>query len=410
MLDLRESLCGAGWEEEPVTLPRMGVAERRARLVSRQGLALSARGGDVDSAARSVVALHATDPATVFLAVRARTAGVDPDDIQRAFLDERSVVRWVGWRRTLFAVPRDLLPDLQASTTRTIADRAQRSLGAVLSGSGVTDQPDRWLEAAAEAVVTALAGRAEASTGELIDAVPALAARVRTAVGTRWERSHRAGTLVLPVLAMHGLLVRTRPRGSWLSPQFYWSTTQSWLGGPVDRVDPGTARACVLARWLRAFGPGTEADLRWWTGWPLREIRAALAAVPHAEVDLDGTTGYVLTDDLGPTPAPEPAAALLPTLDPTTMGWRNREWYLGPHGDRLIDSAGNAGPTVWWAGQVVGGWAQGQDGQIVTGLLEDVGTDAERAITAEAQRVRSWLGDARLPSGVLPPYQRSLVA
>jgi hypothetical protein len=76
----------------------------------------------------------------------------------------------------------------------------------------------------------------------------------------------------------------------------------------------------------------------------------------------------------------------------------------------LIDSAGNAGPTVWWAGHVVGGWAQRQTGEIVTGLLDDVGTDAERAITAEAQQVQDWLGDVRLPSGVLPPYQRSLVA
>jgi hypothetical protein len=114
-------------------------------------------------------------------------------------------------------------------------------------------------------------------------------------------------------------------------------------------------------------------------GWTAREARAALAAVSHAAVDLDGATGYVLADDVEPTVRPAPRAALLPTLDPTTMGWKERGWYLGEHASVLFDSNGNAGPTVWWQGRVVGGWAQRKDGEIVVRLLEDVGREAERA-------------------------------
>jgi len=105
---------------------------------------------------------------------------------------------------------------------------------------------------------------------------------------------------------------------------------------------------------------------------------------------------------------PEPTAALLPTLDPTTMGWKERDWYLGPHASVLFDSNGNAGPTVWWEGRVVGGWSQRRDGEIVFRLLEDVGGDAERAVEAEAQRVAAWLGEVRFSPGFLPPFQRSL--
>jgi hypothetical protein len=86
--------------------------------------------------------------------------------------------------------------------------------------------------------------------------------------------------------------------------------------------------------------------------------------VPHSEVDLGATAAYVLADDLDPTPMPDPSAALLPTLDPTTMGWKERDWYLGPHGPTLFDSNGNAGPTVWWEGRVVGGSSQRRDGEI----------------------------------------------
>ncbi|TRW44512.1 winged helix DNA-binding domain-containing protein [Georgenia yuyongxinii] len=391
-----------------MTARHLDVAERRARLVTRHALDPSTRADDPVGAARSVVALHATDPLTVFLSVRARTDGVGPEDIERAFVEDRSLIRWLGWRRTLFAVPRELVPVIHASATRAVAARERRSLIGVVARSAITVDPDRWLDGVEHVVVEALTARGEATTSELIEAVPALAAPVRTAVGTRWERTHRAGVLVLPLLAMQGRLVRGRPRGTWVSSQFYWASTEAWLGTPLEGQDPAAARAEVVRRWLRAFGPGTEADLRWWTGWPVRDVRAALAAVPHVQVDLGGAVGHVLADDLDPTPLPEPTAALLPTLDPTTMGWRDRDWYFDrPNG--LVDSAGNVGPTVWWAGRVVGGWAQRPDGQVVTGLVEDVGADARRAIADEADRVRDWLGPVRLAPGVLPPYQRALV-
>ena len=130
--------------------------------------------------------------------------------------------------------------------------------------------------------------------------------------------------------------------------------------------------------------------------------------MPHAVVDLDGAAGVVLIDDLDPAEKLEPSAALLPTLDPTTMGWKERDWYLGPHASLLFDQNGNAGPTVWWDGHVVGGWSQRRDGEIVFRLLEDVGAEAVRAVEAEVERLETWLGDVRFSPGFLPPFQREL--
>ena len=90
------------------------------------------------------------------------------------------------------------------------------------------------------------------------------------------------------------------------------------------------------------------------------------------------------------------------------MAWKERNWYLGPHGEILFDRNGNAGPTVWWDGRIVGGWSQRRDGEIVVQLLEDVGVEAERAVEHEAERLASWLGDVRLSPGFLPPFQRAL--
>ena len=383
--------------------------ERRARLVTRHRLVPTARATDPLEVARSLVCLHATDAFTACVSIGAGSDGVATADVERALYDDRSLVRLLAMRRTLWAVPRELLAVVFAAATKAVAATQRKRFEGFVRDSGVSTRPGAWVTRAGNAAVAAVAARGEAMTAEITRDVPLLAKKLRFGSG-RWEVEQSAGARVLPQMAMEGRLVRGRPRGTWISPQFRWVTTEDWLGGPIEELDVAAAQAELLRRWLAAFGPATETDIRWWTGWTAREARAALGAVAHAQVELDGTAGYVLEDDLEPTPSPAPTAALLPTLDPTTMGWKEREWYLGPHGATLFDVNGNAGPTVWWDGRVVGGWCQRPDGSIVLGLLEDVGRDARAAIDAEVARLTAWIGDARFSPGFLPPFQRGLGA
>jgi hypothetical protein len=386
----------------------MSEKERRARVVLRHRLAPGAFARSALESARSLVALHSTDAATVFLSVRARTLDVSPPDVERELYEGRTLVRMLGMRRTLFVVPRDLLPVVDASSTRAIAARERRRLEGMVAASGISTQPAAWVRRALATALRALEERGEAFTSDLTRTVPVLAKRLRVGAGTRFEITQSAAARVLPQLAMEGKAVRTRPRGGWANGQYRWAPTSAWLGGEIERLDTAPAQVVLVRRWLAAFGPATEADIRWWTGWTARDVRAALAELPHAQVDLGGATGYVLADDLEPVERLEPSAALLPTLDPTTMGWKERGWYLGRHGDVLFDRNGNAGPTVWWDGRVVGGWSQRPDGEIVFRLLEDVGADAGAAIETEAERVARWMGDVRIAPGFLPPFQRAL--
>lgn len=282
-------------------------------------------------ATRSVVVLHSTDPVTVFLSVHARTSDVLPEDIERELYGRRTLIRIHGMRRTLFVVPRELVPAVYAACTRTIAVRERRRLEKMVVDSAISKRPKTWLAHASTAALRALEARGEAFTADLTKDVPDLAKRLRVGVGSRFEATQSAGSRVLPQLAMEGRIVRGRPRGTWVSGQYRWVPVEAWLGAEIEPADPATAQADVVHRWLGAFGPASETDLRWWTGWTAREARAALAAVSHAEVDLDGATGLVLADDLDSVEKAEPSAALLPTLDPTTMGWKERDWYLGPH-------------------------------------------------------------------------------
>jgi hypothetical protein len=391
-------------------MKRIGVVERRARLSVRHHLAPTAQAPDVVTATRSMVALHATDPVTVYLSAWARVTDHLVPELEKALYDDRVLIRMLGMRRTIFVVPVELAPVVQAACTRAIAARERRQTEKFLIEGGITDDPAAWLAPIEAATVAALRERGTALSTDLSAVVPELAERIVLARGKSYEGSQSVASRVLPLLAADGILVRGRPRGSWLSGgQYWWSALDDWLPGGLPALDPATAQATLARAWLLAFGPAPLADLKWWSGWTLGQTRAALAAVGAVEVDLDGTAGVALPDDLAPTPPPAPYVAMLPGLDPTTMGWQDRGWFLGPHAKALFDTNGNAGPTVWWDGRVVGGWAQRKSGEVVVRFLEDVGAEPVAAAEEQAAQLQEWLGPARVSPRFRTPLERELV-
>jgi DNA glycosylase AlkZ-like len=383
--------------------------ERLARLAHRHHLAAEARTDDAVAVAGDLAGLHSTDPTTVYLSLRARTRSLDPADIDRALYDERALLRMIGMRRTLFVLPLELVPVVQAACTRAVAGSQRRTYAKLIEQAGIADDGLAWLATAAEAAEAALAARGEALAAELSADVPMLRAKVRYGDGKKWAGSQGMTSWVLFLLSADGRVVRGRPRGAWTGSQWRWTRASSWLAAPLlPSLEPDEARVELARRWLRSFGPATVPDLKWWTGWTMTQTRAALNAAGAVELDLDGTPGVALPDELEPSPAPRPWAALLPALDPTVMGWKERSWYLGDHGPALFDRAGNAGPTVWWNGRVVGGWLQRRDGEIVLRLLEDIGADARAAIDEEAARLAAWLGDTVVTPRFRTPLEREL--
>ena len=107
---------------------RIDVAERRARLAERHRLAPGRRAGDVVEAARSMVCLHGTDPATVYLSAWARVDGMTVADLDRALYVDRSLVKHLAMRRTLFVFPRETLAVAQAGASNRVADVERRRL------------------------------------------------------------------------------------------------------------------------------------------------------------------------------------------------------------------------------------------------------------------------------------------
>jgi hypothetical protein len=366
--------------------------ERRARLGTRHLLAAPA--DTAVDVARALVALHGTDPASVHLAATVRMRDPDVGAVEKALYDDRRLLRMLAMRRTVFTVVAEFAPVVQAACSDDVARRERRRTLQLIEQAGLGD--DAWLREVEEATVAALRARGEAFTADLSADVPRLKERILLSEGKAYEARPTIANRVLLGLAAEGRVIRGRPRGSWTSSQFSWSPIEAWLPAGLPGIPVDEARAELIRRWLAAYGPGTAVDLKWWTGLTLTEVRKALGRIAVERVDVDGEDGYLLADDMDPVADPGPWVALLPALDPTVMGWAGREWYLGEHGPLLFDRNGNAGPTVWCGGRVVGGWAQRADGEVVYRLLEDIGTEAASAVGAEAARLTTWLGSVRL--------------
>ncbi len=383
---------------------RVSVGERRARLAIRHALAPAAQAADVESATRAVTVLHSTEPATVHLSLWARVPGLTTADAEDALYGRRSLVKQLAMRRTLFVFPRDLLPAAWGSASARVARTLRARVVKEVEEGGLAADGAAWLDAAAAATMRHLDAGAELSAKQLREQVAELAGSIDVGRG-KYAGTVPVAPRVLTQLAVEARLVRGRNDGHWRVSRPLWTAMETWLGDVPDPAPEREGYAELVRRWLYSFGPGTETDLVWWLGATKTAVRTALADVDAVAVLLDGDdTGWLLPDDVEEVATPEPWVALLPVLDPTVMGWKQRDFYLAPDGGpsghglgpQLFDRNGNAGTTAWVDGRVVGCWTQDEDAVVRVHPLADVDRGARRALEAEARRLTDWLDGVKI--------------
>ena len=313
-------------------------------------------------------------------------------DIDRALYDERSVVKQLAMRRTLFAFPRDLLPAVWGSASDRVARQLRTRLAKEVEANGIAKrrrglaQPDVRRRCSA-----ALAEDGPATTAELRERIPALARRLELAPGKAYGGSFPIAPRVLGTLAASGAILRGGNDGDWRVSRPRWTLTEDWLGGArATKPSPKPATASWSSAGCARFGPGTEADLVWWLG------RDQGRRTPGAGRARRG----------GGRPRRRGRATCCPTTSTTcpsrSRGRRccrcsTRPRWAGssatststrrtvPH---LFDTNGNAGTTAWWCGRVVGCWVQDHDGVVLgRSSARDIGAEAMRALDAEAERL-----------------------
>ncbi|MGW1680314.1 winged helix DNA-binding domain-containing protein [Saccharopolyspora sp. NPDC002376] len=368
-------------------------AERRARLARRHALAPQHRVEDAEAAVKAMTVLHATEPATPYLSILARVDSFTRADFEHALFESRSLVKQLAMRRTLFVFPRDLLPAALSAPSERVAGQEFGKLVKDLHNGGITDDGTAWLDAARQAVLQELVGGHESSAKDLREGLAELSGQVSMYEHKPYGNVQHIAPRVLTWMGASGDLVRGHNGSHWRVNRNLWARMDEWFEEPVARVEVREAYAQLVESYLRSFGPVTETDLVWWFGATKSAMRQTLADVSAVQVQLEREqVGWLLPDDVDPEPPVEPWAAVLPALDPTALGWKERDFYLAPDfHPAVFDRSGNCGTTAWWDGRIVGAYVQDDAGRIELIVPENPGPTARAALQAEAERLEDWL-------------------
>ena len=89
-----------------------------------------------------MIGLHATDPASVYLSVLARSAASTLKDVSAAMYEQRRLVRWLAMRRTLFVFLTVDVPLIQAAVSTPLAAVLSRQLASRIRRNGTDPEID----------------------------------------------------------------------------------------------------------------------------------------------------------------------------------------------------------------------------------------------------------------------------
>ena len=400
---------------------RLDISSVNSYLARKQHLLPASRLADVVQVTRDIVALHATGATGPYLSLWARVPDFQREALEDALYERRDLVRVHCMRMTVHAVPSDEVPVFFQAYVERHARAEFRGWEPLLVQAGMCQEGEAevLLKKLHRRVLDVLTEKGPSTVRQISQAVPELKTKIRHDVGKPYEGEFSIGSRLVLTMSVLGLLVRARPRGTWRSSLYEYAALSDWLPDvDLESVTPQEARAWLVHRYLAAFAPAALDDVQWWTGFSKGETEEALEALKPAvvEVAVEGLgDGYLmLADDAqrlsGFSPPDDPYVFFLPDLDPYIMGYQDRRRFMAPgHRTKIFDRAGNAVPTVWVNGQVVGAWGQRKnDGKVIYGLFEPVGEEERALLEDEAQRLEGFLGGEFLPPRYRTPFTRAL--
>ncbi|GAA1098222.1 winged helix DNA-binding domain-containing protein [Tsukamurella strandjordii] len=314
-------------------------------------------------------------PGSALLALHARVRGVAPGTVAEA-LESRLLLRTWCMRGAPFLVPTaeaavfttGVLPPTESAARHLI-----QGVGPALDALGLG--LDEAVDLTARHTATVLADRRLAIAQLGAEVAGAIAPELGAEQRTVWEAEgpHAPGQplgeavvhFCVRILALRGQ-VCFAPRDGNTAP---FALTDEWLPEPVPARAPEDARAELLRRYLRCYGPTTRADFAAWLGVRAGDVGPWWETLADRleRVDTDGARAWVHTDDLSELRASElpTGVRLLPPRDPYTQA-RDHSVIVAPEHHRAIWRPVGEPGTVLLDGRIVGLWRPRKDGDRLT--------------------------------------------
>lgn len=337
-------------------------------------------GSSVLDVVRETGGLQAQESLAGALSVRARGDGaLTASDVDRARLEERSVVRTWAMRGTLHLVATEdigwLLPLLEP--VFVAKDRSR------LAQLGVDDG------AAARGV--------RVIRDFLARHGPATRPEIRKELMARRIPSEgQATTHLIYLAALQGFICCSADKGL---GTYEFVLLDNWVTrGPALPRESGMIE--LARRYIGAYGPATPEDFAIWSGLPAREVRLGWSGITSEliEVEALGKPAWLLESHAGwlDERMTLPVVRLLPRWDTYLRGYRRRDIAVAPeHVKRLLPGGGIQNTTLLVDGRLVGTWQlkrTAKQVEVVIEPFEQLTPDVTDAVEAEAFDVERFLG------------------
>ncbi len=346
--------------------------------------------------AAGACAVQDSPPGSTLLALHARVAGLTTSAWDEVVGTERSLLRTWCMRGSPYCFPTTDAPVFTTGVlppTETALRQLLLGVGPALDELGLS--LSKVVDLCRAELAGVLAGRRPAIE-ELGAALAPLVARHLTPAQRRaWEAEgpYAAGQSLgegvvhfcVRVLTLEGV-VCFAPREGGKAP---FVLVAEWLGSPLPALDREAARAELLRRYLRCYGPSTRAGFASWLGVRAGDVDPWWCLVED-ELTRVGFRGasWLLTEDLPAlrSPVAVRGVRLLPPGDPYTQ-MRDRETIVDPARHRQVWKSTGAPGTVLVDGAIAGTWRPRKSGRRLTltvTRLQPLSARQERALRDEA--------------------------
>lgn len=172
----------------------------------------------------------------------------------------------------------------------------------------------------------------------------------------------------------------------------------------LESVGSEEARIMLVKRYIQAFGPVTEEDIVWWTGFGKTETKEALAALEmellHVNIEGFKEEYLMLKKDYKQLvkfkPLETHSISQLPYEDPYTKGYNVRDRLIDKEREKTVYVGGGVQPTIILNGKIIGTWdrniEQGR-GPIKLRFFQQPEKDVEKEVVQKAKAIGRLMAD-----------------
>jgi hypothetical protein len=332
---------------------------------------------DLVETVRAIGGLHATIPATPYLSLFARVEDFRREQLDKALYVTRSLgkIRYV--RTTVHVLPTDFVPTA-LTATRTLTELVSQGYAQFL---GITQE--QYAETSRK-IMKILTGKNGMTTKQIKQ-------QLQTTLNV---------SPIVNLMCDQGLLIRGAPEKGWKSNIHTYFLLNGYLPGlKLNTMGEEDAKKAVIRQYLASFGPATENDVSWWSGFTKGQIRPIIEEssneLTNATVSGIDKTFIMLSQDekaiVSGKATGKHVVNMLPTLDPYLMGYKDRERFLDlARFDYVYDRSGNAVATILFDGKIIGVW-DFKEPIIKIFLFSNVEADTMKKVEEKARSLGTFI-------------------